>query len=124
MATKRLKTLKRWQAVFVIVMMAALLYSTRPTLGCGPFAARAVFTYEKHPDLPLARFAAGELGVLEPTYARSYLVVAYRYFTGAGLDKEEQKSALALWDERLQHYWGNDKEEDWVKVWLDASGKV
>ncbi len=126
MATKRLKTLKQWQAVFVIVMMAVLLCSTRPTLGCGPFSARAVFTYEKHPDLPLARFAAGELGVLEPTYARSYLVVAYRYFTGAGLDKEEQKSALALWDERLQHYWENENNnaENWVKAWLEALNKV
>ncbi|HKS40252.1 MAG TPA: hypothetical protein VJX74_06525 [Blastocatellia bacterium] len=124
MATKRLKTLKRWQAIFIIVMMAALFCSTRPTLGCGPFVARAVFTYEKHPDLPLTRFAAGELGVLEPAYARSYLVVAYRYFTGAGLDKEEQKSALALWDERLKPYWETDQSEDWVKAWLEALSKI
>ncbi|MGA9770259.1 MAG: hypothetical protein WBV94_14565 [Blastocatellia bacterium] len=124
MATKRLKTFKRWQAVFVIVMMTFLLSSTRPTLGCGPFSARAVFTYEKHPDLPLARFAAGETGVLEPSYARSYLVVAYRYFTGAALDKEEQRGALALWDERLQHYWGDEKEEDWAKAWLESLSKV
>lgn len=126
MATKRLKNFKRWQAVFVIVSVTVLLCSTRPTLGCGPFAARAVFTYEKHPDLPLARFAAGELGVLEPTYARSYLAVAYRYFTGAGLDKEEQKSALALWDERLMHYWDNqnDDADNWTKAWLEALSKV
>jgi hypothetical protein len=124
MATKRLKTLKRWQACLIIIMMAVLLCGTRPTLGCGPFTARAVFTYEKHPDLPLARFAAGELGVLEPTYARSYLVIAYRYFTSAGLDKEEQKAALALWDERLRHYWENDDAEKWAKAWLEALGKV
>jgi hypothetical protein len=124
MATKRLKSLKRWQAPLVIAMMAVLLCGTRPALSCGPFSARAVFTYDKHPDLPLARFAAGELGVLEPTYARSYLVVAYRYFTGAALDKEEQKAALALWDERLSHYWENDDSEKWAKAWLEALGKV
>lgn len=126
MATKRLKTFKRWQAIFVIVSISVLFCGTRPTLGCGPFTARAVFTYEKHPDLPLARFAAGEIGVLEPAYARSYLVVAYRYFTGAGFDKDEQKAALALWDERLMHYWDNqnDDADNWTKTWLEALGKV
>ena len=112
-----------WRAAIVIVIAAALVSSTRPTLGCGPFTARAVFTYAKHPDIPLAPFAAGNLGVLAPTYARSYLVVAYRYFAGAGLDKEEQKGALAVWDSRLKHYWENTTE-DWSKAWLEALGKV
>jgi hypothetical protein len=123
MATKRVRTLKRWRAALVILVAAGLLLNTRPALGCGPFMARAVFTYEKHPDFPLARFAAGDLGVIEPTYARSYLVIAYRYLAGAGLDKEEQKAALAVWDERLQHYWESNTE-DWGKAWLEALGKV
>ncbi len=104
-------------------MAAALVSSVRPTLGCGPFAARAVFTYAKHPDLPLAAFAAGNLGVLAPSYARSYLVVAYRYFAGAPLDNQEQKAALAVWDSRLKHYWENGTE-DWTKTWLEAVAKV
>src|ERR1044072_4518680 len=128
MATKRLRTVrlrtfKRWRAGLVILMAAGLLSSTRPAQGCGPFMARAVFTYEKHPDFPLARFAAGDLGVIEPTYARSYLVVAYRYFAGVGLDHEEQKAALAVWDERVQNHWDSNTE-DWGKAWLEALVKI
>ncbi len=104
-------------------MVAAIFYSTRPVMSCGPFAARAVFSYEKHPDMPLTRFAAGELGVLQPTYARSYLVVAYRYFTGASLDRDEQKAALAVWDARLS-YVSDNTADDWTRQWSEALGKV
>jgi hypothetical protein len=115
--------LSRSRVPFVVLMALVLLYGTRQTLSCGPFAARTVFTYSKHPDFPLTRFAAGELGVLQPTYARSYLAVAYRYLTGSPLDKEEQKAVSALWDERLQPYWESGSE-DQVKVWLNARNKV
>jgi hypothetical protein len=113
----------RLRAPIVLLLTLGLLYSTPPTFSCGPFIERAVFTYSKHPDFPLARFAAGGLGVLQPTYARSYLAVAYRHLTGAPLDTEEQKAATALWAERLQTYWENDSE-NWVKTWLAARGKV
>lgn len=55
-----------------------------------------------HPDLPQDGFAAGALGVLQPGYARSYLVVAYRHLAGVGMNAEEQQGALALWDARLK----------------------
>lgn len=105
------------------MMMAVLLYNAGPMFSCGPFIERAVFTYTKHPDFPLEKFAAGELGVLQPAYARSYLAIAYRYLAGAPLDQEEQKGAAALWNERLKPYWESDGE-NWVKAWLDARSKV
>jgi hypothetical protein len=114
---------KSSKMLLALMMTLVLLYGARPALSCGPFIERAVFTYSQHPDFPLGRFAAGELGVLQPTYARSYLVVAYRYLAGAPLDKEEQKAAAALWDERLQPYWENDSE-NWAKTWLEARSKV
>src|SRR5215216_5474658 len=96
----RRNAFKSSRALVIVLMTMGLLCSTRPTLSCGPFVERTVFTFSKHPDFPLARFAAGELGVLQPTYARSYLAVAYRYLAGVPLDKEEQKAATALWKER------------------------
>ncbi len=110
--------------LLVLLMMIALIYNSRPIEGCGPFVARAIFTYDLHPDFPIARFAAGELGVLRPKYARSYLFVAYRYFTGTGFDREEQKGVASLWDERLKPYWDNESEEGPVKKWLDARARV
>ena len=49
-----------------------------------------------HPDVPLEKYAAGHLGIVHPSFARSYLVVAYRYFSAVPLSKDEQFGALAL----------------------------
>ncbi|HRG99740.1 MAG TPA: hypothetical protein PLR99_26020 [Polyangiaceae bacterium] len=56
---------------------------------------------ERHPDLPLAPFVAGRLGVLQPTYARSHLVVAYAWLSGKRLDASAQRSGLELDQRRL-----------------------
>lgn len=123
MAMKFSKRLFHWRMLLVIAMVTAIIVATRPAEGCGPFSLRQVFTYEKHPDMPLTKFAAGDIGVLQPTYARSYLFVAYRYFNGAPLDGAEQKAVSALWDERLQHYW-EPQGEDVLKTWAEARAKV
>ncbi|HEY9232660.1 MAG TPA: hypothetical protein VIS78_10950 [Blastocatellia bacterium] len=112
-----------WRILLVLTLAVATLVATRPAAGCGPFLLRQVFTYEKHPDFPLNKFAAGELGVLQTGYARSYLVVAYRYFAGAPLDAAEQKAVAAVWNERLGQT-SDTADEEWPKVWLDARAKV
>ena len=53
---------------------------------CAPEFPYAVFTYKYHPDFPLKNYAAGAIGIPQPTYARSYLVVAYRYLSGVSLN--------------------------------------
>jgi hypothetical protein len=68
---------------------------------CAPEGPTLAFTWDTHPDLPLNAFAAGRLGILQPTYARSYLVVAYRYLSGLPLTEPERQGALDLWEERL-----------------------
>jgi TolA-binding protein len=57
--------------------------------------------FSLHPDVPLEKYAAGRLGIVQPTFARSYLVVAYRYFAGVPLTKDEQFGAQALWIRRI-----------------------
>jgi hypothetical protein len=106
--------------------IAVGLVCSRPVLGCGPFFEQAIFTYSLHPDLPLAGFAQGQLGVLQPTYARSYLYVAYRYLSGMGFNAEEQQALLALWDERLQPHtdrW-NVQVNNAMKTWYDARAQA
>ena len=117
------KRLFNWRALLVVVMAAAVLLATRPVEGCGPFSLRQVFAYAKHPDFPLNKFAAGDLGILQPTYARSYLVVAYRYIAGTPLDAAEQKAVASIWNERLSQSF-DTPGEDWQKTWLDARAKV
>src|SRR5262245_11422051 len=78
--------------LLVAAMFVALCYKPQSQQACGPFFNEAFFTFSVHPDLPLDKFAAGQLGVIQAKYARSYLYVAYRYFAGTGFDTEEQKA--------------------------------
>ena len=60
--------------------------------GCGPFIPEALFTLKLQPERPDAEFAQGKLGVVSPTYKRFFLVVAYRYLSGVGLNDAERKA--------------------------------
>lgn len=72
-----------------------------PAIACGPFFDDPAFFYDRHPDMPLSLYASGKLGIIKPEFARSYLVVAWRYFNNKALSAAEQKSIVALWDQRL-----------------------
>ena len=66
---------------------------------------RPVFVYAFHPDVPIARFAAGALGIPEPQHARIYSFAAYRYFEGRPLSAREQRMWLRVWESRAQYSW-------------------
>lgn len=115
-----IKTIKILGTIVVTALL--LFYAANLLFGCPRYIPRAVFTYSLHPDFPLKKFVQGNLGVLQPTYARSYLVVAYRYLIGIDFDEEEQKAVLDLWEHRLGRIW--DDEEEWVKDWFAVRNKV
>lgn len=90
---------------------------------CGPFFTEAIFVFTKHPDFPLEKFAAGNLGVLQPSFARSYLVAAYRNLSGTSLSTAEAKGIKTLWEERLSYGW-EFHDDAWIKTWNEARKKV
>jgi hypothetical protein len=113
-----------FRALLAIALIASTaLLVPQPAQACGPFFTDAVFVYTKHPDFPLERFAQGNLGVLQPSYARSYLFAAYRNLIGAPLSTAEVESIKSLWDDRLK-YGGETRDDEWVKKWLNARGTV
>src|SRR5579885_1206999 len=85
---------------------------------CGPFNKVAVFSHDLHPDFPLTLFAQGRLGVIKPTYARSYLVVAYRILTDRKITPEMAKDSNALWRHRLVY--GDVDVQSAADSWLKA----
>lgn len=116
-------TIRDLRPTFALALIALIFFSTRPAVGCGPFSLDAVFTFTAHPEFPLERFAAGEIGVVQPSLARSYLFVAYRQLSGNTFNAQEQKALIALWNERLNFTYA-DYDEEWPKVWLTARQKV
>src|SRR6476469_8874274 len=101
-----------------------LLFALFPqsVFACGPFSMEAVFVFTVHLSYPLETYARGDLGIIQPSYARSYLYAAYRYLNNAPFTSSEQKALTELWKERLGvNSW--ESGEDWIKSWLEARQK-
>jgi tetratricopeptide (TPR) repeat protein len=110
--------------MFVSLCLFASLLSQAPiSLACGPFSLSSIFTFTVHPEYPLEDFARGQIGMVQPAYARSYLYVAYRYLAGESFNQTEQKALVELWKQRLDVAW-RPETDDAVQTWLTARGKV
>ncbi len=96
-----LKTYQDKYAMLLILLMLGNISSCINASACGPSYDKAVFVSWIHPDLPLRSYAAGNLGVIQSGWAKSYLCVAYRYLANRGLNKIEQASMERIWIERL-----------------------
>lgn len=109
---------------FIAILFAAIipLGQSLPSKACGPFFPYNVYAYYTHPDIPMKKFAAGELGIVHPGMAMSYLYIAYRYFTDRPLNEEQQNASVALWHQRLQDSFIHD--ENMVKPWLEIHNSI
>jgi hypothetical protein len=110
-------------ALVSILLLALITSVPRSILACGPFTLEAIFVFSVHPEYPLSEFARGELGIIHSTYARSYLVVAYRHLSGAGFNQNEQKALADFWKERIDFTWELG-EQQWIEKWNAARAKV
>jgi len=110
------------RAPFLLVLVPVFLHHT-DAFACAHHEPVAVFSYTLHPDFPLEEYAAGKLGIIQPTYARSYLIVAYRYLANLPLSASEQRGIVNLWKERLGL---EDKDYEWwpekkaADLWLQT----
>lgn len=70
----------------------------------------------------LDAFAAGDLGIVLPDYARSYLIVAYRAMIGKPLTEVERQGAMRVWRKRLGR--GPWVEREGLDAWLAVRSGV
>ena len=95
-----------------------LILNTMPGAeACAPEFPFWVLYNDSRPGMPLANFAAGNLGILQTGYAKSYLCVAYRFLINSPLSLPEQRNILRLWRLRLGDqssgtYWQLIKETE------------
>jgi hypothetical protein len=78
------------KTALVGVIFTGLLSNPPDLSSCGPFVPTAAFTFWKMPEDAAGRFARGELGIIQPRFPRFYLIIAYRYLAGIGLNAEER----------------------------------
>src|SRR5690242_2541809 len=87
--------------IAALLSLSFLIAPAPPAKACAPDLAYAILINGNHPDLPLKLFAGGNIGIVQPGWAKSYLVVAYRVLSGKPLNKVEQDSVLKLWHKRI-----------------------
>lgn len=108
-----------------IALSLAFMFNvnTLPGNTCA-FGSNPYWTYTLHPDFPMDKYAAGQLGILKNTYARSYLMAAYRYLNNKPLTADEQKGFEQLWDQRLQATSSDcaGNTESWIKLRATVPG--
>jgi len=111
--------------ILILVVVAILLTGgLRLSNACGPFSRYAIFSFSKHPDFPLDKYTQGELGIIQPNYARSYLFVAYRLMKGGKFNRQEQMALTRLWNERLDFSIQNEAADTSIADWLAARKRV
>ncbi len=104
--------------LLLLALLTVVLAGPPEAESCGPFISEAQFSYVATP--PQDVFASGHLGILRPKYYRRYLVVAFRYLTGAPLSREE---ALAF-DSRRPAEPAATPQKTPAEQWLDARSRV
>ena len=112
-----------------LLLATALLGLPSPAFPCGPFFPQAVFTFTRHPDLPLENFLRGQLGIVLPTYSRSYLYLSYRYLAGKPFSPEQLAALEGVWIRRKPAAASSapqtaPKTQNWIKLWVEARKKI
>src|SRR5262245_38784462 len=106
--------------VALLLVLVLFIHFTPGTNACGPDMLTPVFVFNEAPDLPFGEFAAGKIGIVQPTFGRKTLVISYRYLNGGSFTADEQHELVAA----LQ---GKGPEEDSdvaIKTWIEARKTV
>ena len=99
------------------VAALALLCATVAT-PCS-FDTTPILFFDVRPDAPIAAYVDGRLGILQPAYARSHLVVAFRYLSGKPPSAAEREGFRDLLEHRLKEHpdgVGPDPVEQWERT--------
>jgi tetratricopeptide (TPR) repeat protein len=127
-----LATMKLSRFVIGLPAIAMLLLHPQVAIGHAPYQPTVIFWHFGFPDRPIAEFAKGRLGIIEPSWSRGYRVVAYRYLTGRPLSPTEQRSFLAFKElhphralrPRRPDDWRNSGQENRApQQWVEARAK-
>lgn len=104
------------------LLLFAFLADVRP---CGPGFISPVFDVNKSPEFPYTEYAAGQLGIIKPSFHRSVLFAAYRYLNGGAFTPDEQKALVEVWRAEFRKEPYDEVDTDAaVKRWIAKRKEV
>lgn len=105
------------RSVTTVFLIAIFLSNTWP---CGPGYITPVFDTTSAPEAPYAEYAAGQLGIIKPTFRRSVLYAAYRYIAGNGMNRAEQEAMIEVWKAEIDNKdFRDDTVDEAVRAWVE-----
>jgi hypothetical protein len=103
--------------IVILVLITSLsIQFVSPAKACGPFSIDPIFVFHESPDLPFREFTRGRIGIIQPTFGRKTLVIAYRYLNG-GMFSDDEQNALV---EALEGRAPEENSQDALKAWIAA----
>ncbi len=116
--------MKHLRPLFATLVL--LVTAVTSVLPCGPGYVSPVFDNQRAPESPYRDFAAGNLGIVKPTYRRMVLIAAYRYLNGGGFSDPEQKALIEFWEAEINNksYDRTDELDAAVKAWVKQRQSV
>jgi hypothetical protein len=108
----------------VIAIVACMLIVSWPQQvdSCGPYFSRAVFTLGTRPD-NVKSFVDGEIGVIQPSWYRAYLTMAFRQLAGRPLSAGQKRAFIHEWGKTGSEIWQNPALPQWLKERAKYSAK-
>ena len=112
-----------------VVLFAALTcvvfaISLPQAMACGPSFILPIFSFNVRPET-FDAFAKGNIGIIQPTFYRSALMVSYRFLNNQPFSESEQRDLIRNWQ---AEYEAKDVNEDLKKTainnWVEARKKV
>ncbi len=105
----------------VVFLASVLLLTPVNIFSCGLFFTEAVFVPKVRPAPTIDPYLAGHLGVVQPTYYRVYLAIAYRVLSGKPFDPSQLASAKLYWTyDQTVNQEGGASVELWNKARASA----
>jgi tetratricopeptide (TPR) repeat protein len=102
----------------LLALLLACGFSVLPALSSATIITPE-FSWSGHPMYPVKPYIRGHLGIVLPTFRSSYLVIAYRYFSGKSLSGSEADEANAMIEKRLAREDTGCDDAD-PSAWLEA----
>jgi hypothetical protein len=109
--------MKASRSFVAVLLTAAVLFQLSPhAKGCGPDYLQAVFVMKDSPDPPFIEFTQGKIGIVQPSFGRKTLTIAYRYLNGGSFTEQEQKALVDALNGKGPESDTDQKLKEWIEA--------
>ncbi len=118
--------MKKMPPILSVSILTCSLFalSSAPAQACGPSFVLPVFAFDARPE-QFESFAQGKVGVMQPKFNRSALLVAYREFNNLPFSAKEQQDLVRNWHAEYDYTDANQANKDTaINNWIATRKKV